>query len=253
MPVKLTGTVVPRVPVVGLIPVRIGPSTVNVTALLVPPIVVMVTFLAVVAAVAVIEKVAVTDVSLTTVRLVTPTPPPGTVIAVAPVSPVPVRVTVMAAPPRTPELGAIEVSVGTGGGITVNVTALLVPLGVVTVTFLADNAAVAAIVKVAVTVLESTTVTPETAMFPPDTVTAVAPIRFAPVRVTGTILPRTPVAGVMEVRVGGVLRYSTAPISIAVPATSGLGLPKKSVFGAAVKFGDVTGIWSITGEPTAGA
>lgn len=111
VPVRVTGTVVLRVPDVGVIEVSVGPITVNVTALLVPPGVVTVTFLAVVAAEAVIVNVAVICVALTTVTLLTVKPVPDTVTAVAPVKLVPVRVTATAEP-RTPVLGAIDVSVG---------------------------------------------------------------------------------------------------------------------------------------------
>ena len=148
VPVMVTGTVVPRAPEVGLIAVSVGPCTVNVTLLLVPPgVVVMLTFLADTVAVSEIVNVAFTVVGFTTVRPLTVTPPPATVIAVAPVRLVPVRVTGTAVP-RKPVLGAIEASVGP---ITVNVTVLLVPPGVVTLTFLAVIAAVFEIAKFAVT------------------------------------------------------------------------------------------------------
>jgi hypothetical protein len=169
---------------------------------------------------------------------------------------VPVRVTRMLALPRTPVLGAIEVSVGAGGAITVNVTALLVPPDVVTVTFLAVSAAVLAIVKVAVTVVGFTTVRLLTVTPLPDTFTADAPVRLVPVKVTpATVVPRTPVVGAIEVSVGaGTVPWnSTAPTSMLDLAMSGLLLPKKSVLGAAAYVGDVTGMTSIAGESAAGA
>src|ERR1700730_2132740 len=121
-----------------------------------------------------------------------------------------------------------------GGVWTVNVTALLVPPDEVTVTFLPVGAAPPVIVKFAVTVVEFTavklgTVTPE-----PDTVTAIVPIRLVPVKVTATVVPRTPALGLIEVNVG--IRLvpwnSTAPTSKRLGwAGSGLGLPKKSLSG----------------------
>ena len=41
-----------------------------------------------------------------------------------------------------------------------------------------------------------------TVMPPPDTVTAVVPVRLAPVRVTGTVVPRTPDVGEIVASVG---------------------------------------------------
>jgi hypothetical protein len=58
-----------------------------------------------------------------------------------------------------------------------------------------------------------------------------------PIRVTVTLVPRTPLFGLIEVSVGApavvpVPWYSTAPISNAFGlAGSGRGLPKKSVIG----------------------
>ena len=114
VPVKVTGTTVPRTPVGGAIEVNVGGAgmtTVKVTALLVPPGAVTVTFRAVPAAVAVIAKVALTWVSPTTVRPLTVTPPPGTVIAVVPVRPLPKRLTATEVP-RTAEAGEIDVRTG---------------------------------------------------------------------------------------------------------------------------------------------
>jgi len=75
----------------------------------------------------------------------------------------------------------------------VNVTALLGPLGVVTVTALAVTGAVVGIWNTAVTVVEFTTTMLVTvtlaAPTPPGTVTAVVPVRLVPVMVTGTLVP----------------------------------------------------------------
>ena len=171
--------------------------------LLVPPGVVTVTFLAVVAALTAIVKVAVTAVSFTTVRLLTVTPDPDTTILVPiAVKFVPVSVTGTAVP-RTPELGAIETSVGTGGRTTVKVTALLVPLtGVTTLTVLAVSPAPAVMENVAVTVPSSTTAILLTVIPLPETVIALALVRPLPVNVTGTSVPRSPVLGEIEVSNG---------------------------------------------------
>jgi hypothetical protein len=190
-----------------------------VKVLLVPPGVVTVTFLAVRAAPFVIAQFAVTEVEVATIpRQVTP--PPAIVTAVAPVRLVPVSVTgtvVLC----VPVIGAIEVSVGAGGGagpFTVNVTALLVPLGVVTVTFLAVSAALLVITQFAVTVVAvgvpvMVQVTPLPVAF-----TVVAPVRLVPVSVTGTVVPRTPDTGEIEVSVG--VRTAPAPAASIAPTST---------------------------------
>lgn len=108
----LTPITVVSVPFVAAVKLGVPCRTVNVTALLVAPFAVTVTFLAPAVAVAEIVNVAVTVVLLTTTTLVTPMPVPETVTAVVPVRLVPVRVTLLMTVPREPELGAIEVSVG---------------------------------------------------------------------------------------------------------------------------------------------
>ena len=117
MPVRVTGTVEPWTPVAGTIEVRTGAVTVNVTVLLIPPGVVMLTFLAVVAADPEIAKVAVTVVSFTTTRLLTVIAAllglGVIVIAEALVRPVPVNMTATVLPLKL-TFGAIEVRVGTG-------------------------------------------------------------------------------------------------------------------------------------------
>jgi hypothetical protein len=228
-PVSVTGTLFPRRPVVGLIDARVGPVTVKVTVLLVPPGAVMLTFLAVSAAPVVITKFAVTVVSFTTFKLLTLTPAPDTAIAVAPVRFVPMRVTGTVIP-RWPELGAIDAKVGTGGVTTVNVTVLVVPPGAVTLTFLAVSAAFAAITNDAVTVVALTAVTPVTDIPAPETFTAVAPVRLVPVRVTGTVSPRPPVVGEIELNVGAGAENSMAPMSTA--PFDFLGVPSRSTGGA---------------------
>jgi hypothetical protein len=204
VPVIVTGTAEPRAPVFGETTVMVGASTVNAELRVALPLrFVTVTFLAPVPAVAEMVNVAVTVVLFTTWTLLTLTPRPDTVtIGVSP-RPVPVIVTGTAVP-RTPEFGETAVTVGFA---MVNVTVLLVPPGVLTDTFLVPFDARRPIWNVAVTVVALTTVTPLTVipvprMPPPVTLTAEAPVRFVPVRVTWTVVDRKPVAGLIEVRVG---------------------------------------------------
>lgn len=148
VPFSVTGTVVLRVPVAGLIEASVAPSTVNAPgrSAAVPIGVVAVTFRALSVALAAITQFAliVVEVDVVTAQV---TPVPDTVTPVAPIRLVPVRVTGTVVP-RTPVFGAIEASVGP---CTVNVTALLGPAGVVMVTFLAEIVAVDVIRKLAVT------------------------------------------------------------------------------------------------------
>src|SRR2546430_13424096 len=103
--------------------------------------------------------------------------------------------------PSVPFVAAVKVNVPCGA-VTVNVTVLLVPPGVVTLTVLAPSAAVGVMVKVVVTVVEVTVKAP--AVTPvPDTITAGAPVRFVPVKVTATAAPLAPDVGAIEVSVGG--------------------------------------------------
>src|SRR5436853_619999 len=117
--IRITRNAVPRAPELGEIEVRVGAeagaTTVNVTVPEVPPGVVTLTVLFPSKAVAVIVKVAVTEVPLTTTMLLTVTSVPDTLTTVAPVKFVPVSVTGTAVP-WAPELGAIEVSAGAGAG-----------------------------------------------------------------------------------------------------------------------------------------
>jgi hypothetical protein len=212
LPVSVTGTLVPRAPDVGLIEASAGPSNVNVAALLRPAGVVTVTFLTPTAAVAEIVNVVVIVVGFTTLMVptVTPVPDTATVVPVL-VKFVPVRVTATAVPRRA-EFGATAVSVGNGGATTVNVTVLLVPIFACTLRVLADNVAVAAIVRVAVTVVSFTTVRPVAVTPVPDTVMAVAPVKPLPVRVTGTLVPRAPEVGLIEVNADAVKVNGMAPL-----------------------------------------
>jgi hypothetical protein len=219
VPLRVTTTVDAGRPVLGLSEVSVGvvdERTVNapVRVLVVPAGVVTLTFLAPVAAVAVMVKVAVTVVAVEPVTTAL-TPAPEKFTAVAPVRPVPLRVTTTAVP-CAPEVGASEVSVSVPG-VTVNapVRMLLVPEGVVTLTFLAPVAAVGPTVKEAVTVVAVEPVT--TALTPvPEKFTVVAPVRFVPLRVTTTVVPCAPEVGASEVSVGVDGRTVNAPVRMLV-------------------------------------
>src|SRR5215831_3155807 len=177
-----------------------APETVNVTAPLVPPEVETVTLAAPRAALAAMVKVAVIWVALATVTALTVMP--GLLVAtVAPeMKLAPVRVTGTAVP-ATPLTGLTEDKVG-AGGLTVKVTAVEVPPEVETVTLAAPRAALAAMVKVAVIWVALATLTALTVM-PGLLVATVAPeTKLAPVRVTGTAVPATPLAGLTEDKEG---------------------------------------------------
>ena len=155
VPVNVTGTELPREPLAGLMPVRVGAVTVNVPVLATPAVV-SVTVLAVAAAVPVMVKVAVTRPELTQVTLlaVTPVPDTDTVGTGVCAKLLPFRLTVNAVPCR-PEFGLIDVS---DGESTVNVP-VLVPPAVVSVRVLALAVAPEVMTRLAVTWLESTHVT----------------------------------------------------------------------------------------------
>ena len=145
-----------------------------------------------IAAAVVVLKVAVIEVPaafLVTPVMVRPLAGAITLTVDPAVKLLPVRVTVTglaaAAVRRDPEAGLMLVIIGVPGFTTVKVTGVVVPAGVVTVTFLAVRAAVAVIVNVALTCVSLTTVKPLTVMPPPVTFTAVAPVRLMPVNTTG--------------------------------------------------------------------
>src|SRR5579863_9117449 len=191
-----------REPLVGLIDVSVAPPTVKVSALVVPAGVVTVTLRAVSPAVVVIVQLEVAEAPpVATTGAVHVTPVPDTCTAVAPVRLVPFSVIVNVAP-RRPLVGLIDVSVAPCTVKPPVETAL--PPGVATVTLRAVSAAVVVIVKVAVTCVLLTATKLLTVTPAPDTVTPVAPVRFVPLIVTGTAVPRTPVAGAIEVMVGPV-------------------------------------------------
>ncbi len=194
-------------PDVGLIDVRVAPSTVIETLLLEPEGLLTVTLCVPSEALdpPAIANVAVSDVELVTVMALTVIPVERDTDTLVPVVVkfVPVRVTEVVVVPRRNVFGAIVASVGRDGLTTVNVTVLLIPPVLkVTLTVLADKVALEEITKVAVTVESFTTtrlleVTPE-----PDTAIADAPVSPLPLRVMGTLVPRAPEFGAIAVRVG---------------------------------------------------
>lgn len=135
VPVIVTATVVPRTPVVGVMPVTVGPFTVNVSVFEIPPGVVTEMFRLPVAAafVSVQDALTVVAVTVPTVQLMPLMP---VLTADVPNRLVPVRV-IGKLVPRRPEVGEIELNVGAGGARTVKITLPVVPPGVVTFTVLA--------------------------------------------------------------------------------------------------------------------
>jgi hypothetical protein len=90
-------------------------------------------------------------------------------------------------------------SVG-GGGLTVKVTALLIPPWVLTVMLFASVVAAESITNEAVICVAVTVGAP--LVVKPGGRFSVAPTKFVPVIVTGTVAPLTPDVGAIEVRVG---------------------------------------------------
>lgn len=103
--------------------------------------------------------------------------------------------------------------------VTVKVTVLLLPpgAGVTTVTVLPPRLAPDAMVNVAVTLVSLTAAKLLTVTLVPETVTAVAPVRPAPVSVTFTgVPPRTPEVGLMEAKNGPTVKFTAL---VVVPPT----------------------------------
>jgi hypothetical protein len=200
----IEATVVPATPVFGEICVNVGEDGIaavieKVTALVVPPAVVTVTFRFPVVAAASIMKLVVSCVPLVTVTVPTVTPVPLTA-TVAPVTKlVPVNVTEASIVPAAPVFGEICVNVGAAGipAVMVNVTALLDPPAVVTVTLRFPVAAAGSTMKLVVSCVALVTVTGPTVTPEPLTATVVAPVtKFVPVSVIGlTVVPAAPVFG----------------------------------------------------------
>jgi hypothetical protein len=145
-------------------------------------------------------NVAVIDVLLTTVRLLTVMPVPLRAIVDPAAKSVPVSVTLTACP-CVPELGLTEVSVA-APEFTVNACEPLVWPDLVTVTFWAPVGALAAMVNVAVIEVLLTTVRLLTVMPVPLRLIADPAAKFVPVSVTATAVPWMPLLGAIEVSVG---------------------------------------------------
>lgn len=134
---------------------------------------------------------------------------------------VPVRVTATLLP-WLALVGLMEMSVG--GGATVNVTALVVPFGVVTVTAWGPRVALAAITKVAnrkllFEMVGFITITPA-----PPKLMVRGLTKPVPKNETGTDAPCAPLAGMMEVSVGG----PALTVNICVPLVPPLVLTLRS-------------------------
>src|SRR3989442_189763 len=151
-------------------------------------------------------------VSVRPVPMVAVTPDPLKTTAVAPVKPVPLTVA-----PRvlftTPEFGLIPVITGRACVTVKLLNGADVPLGVVTVTVLAPSPAPAAIVTVmgrlvAVPPVPMVAVTPL-----PLNLTAVAPFRFVPLMVAGTLVPGIPEGGLIPVIAGGAGEVTVKPVN----------------------------------------
>jgi hypothetical protein len=164
-----------------------------------------------------IVNVAVSDVVLVTLTLLTVIPDPLTDIWVPPFVVkkfVPVSVTVGALP-LSPLEGEIPLMVGAGvGGATENVSALLVPFALVTVRGWVPAGVPAATVNVTVIVLSLTTLTSLAVTPAPLMETVVGPVLHPalapptanpdPEIVTELVVPITPVLGESDVKLGGV-------------------------------------------------
>ena len=126
---------------------------------------------------------------------------PPKLTAVAPVKLVPVKVTVAVGPAL---VGVNKVM--TGAGVKVNPASAPVPSGLVTLTFPEVPVATTAVMLVAETTLK------EVAAVPPK-LTAVAPVKSVPVKVT--VAPLAALVGVKEVMTGVGIKVN--PASTAVP------------------------------------
>lgn len=129
--------------------------------------------------------------------------PAATVLPVVKLLPVRVTATVVPRCATVDDVGAIEVNVAAGGLATVNGSALVVPMGVVTVMVrVAVREAVGVVVQFAVTLVAVVSAVTMAQVTPPPTVTAVAPVRLLPVSTTGTVVPRTPGVPAIDDNVG---------------------------------------------------
>ena len=141
--------------------------------------------------------------------LLTVMPPPAAT-AVAPARLTPVMVTGTAVP-RAPDVGVIAVTIAP---VTVNAKGkVTLPSGVATVTFLVVSAAVAEIAQLAVTVVTLGVTAAQ--VMPAPMVTAVASCRPSPLIVTGTVVFRTPMVGLIDASDGP--STVNAPPAVTVP------------------------------------
>src|ERR1700682_5452493 len=202
VPVSVTPTVCPCVPELGLTELSVGAPkfTVNVCVPLVLPELVTVTFWGPVGAFEAMVNVAVIDVPLTTVVLLTVMPVPLRPIVAPDAKFVPVSVTPTVCP-CVPELGLTELSVG-APKFTVNVCVPLVLPELVTVTFWGPVGAFEAMVNVAVIDVPLTTVVLLTVMPVPLRPIVAPDAKFAPVSWTPTVCPCVPELGLTELSVG---------------------------------------------------
>jgi hypothetical protein len=216
LPSVIVAGVAVKAPIVGA-----GAVIVYVSAVVVPPAVATVTCLAPGAATVSMVKVAITEVSFTTLTSLTVTPVPLMATVVAPDTKfVPISVSATAVP-LSAVAGLRAVRVGLGGMI-VNVGASSVrlepPIEVVSVTVRVPSGASAAMVTFAVADVLLATVISLIAMPSPLNASADVPcvVKFVPVSVTVAVVPRTTVSGAMAVMVGGAVGL----VSSEHPATS---------------------------------
>jgi hypothetical protein len=115
--------------------------------------------------------------------------------------------------PTIPLLGLIEVTVGTDW-FTVKVTDVVLYPGVSTATLFAPISALDAMVKTAVISVELTTMTSLTLTPMAPTKTVAGETKFVPVKITGTVVPVSPLLGLIDVKVGagGAMAKLTAPL-----------------------------------------
>src|SRR5579863_8421707 len=176
----------------------------------------------------------------TTFDTVTAVPAPLVIVtAVAPVKLVPVRVTFVLPVPvagRVPDGGAIEVSVAP---FTVNDSVLVVPpgvFGVVTEMDLAPGDALTGMVQFAVTTVKLGVPVMAQVMappVPPVTFTAVAPVRSLPFRVSATVDPTPPEAGLGGAASDGPFTVNVV-VAVAPPVTVSVTVRAVSAAAAAI-------------------
>jgi hypothetical protein len=202
VPVSVTLTLVPWIPLVGLSEVSVGNGglTVNGTVVVVMPLVVTETFWLLSGAFAAITNVAVIVVVLVAFTFVAVMPVPLKLIVAGLKKFVPVSVTGTLAL-SSPLVGLMEASVG--GGATVNVWLPEVPPKAVTVTFCATSGAFAATWKTEVMVMLFTSTTLVGVTPVPLRLMVIGATKAVPVSVTLTLVPWIPLVGLTEVSVGG--------------------------------------------------